>query len=139
MIAEIKTYEDLHAYLAANKIESYDVSRASPHYYNWCKRHNKPKLDPDGKEAGSSQIWFKEYNRALDGVVVRPPRRNLWHWFLDQYDFDDQSITTPSRHYMDVVVTEAILDEAPDWVSGILLPLVEANEGSLKLLLEVSR
>lgn len=136
----MKTYRDLHAHLAEHKIDSFDVSKRCHHYYNWCKKHRKPKLDPDGKEAGSSQIWFKEYNRALDGVVVCPPHRNLWHWFLDQYDFDDQCTTTNSRHYLDVVVTEAILDEsAPDWVSGILLPLVEANEGSLKLLLEVDR
>lgn len=135
----MKTFDDLHKYLADHKIDSYDVSKASHHFYNWCKRHRKPKLDPEGKHAGASQIWFKEYRRSLDGIVARPERRNLWHWFLDQYDFTDECKTTESAHTMTVVITTEILEGAPDWVSGILLPIVEANEGSLSLLLKVDR
>jgi hypothetical protein len=86
---QIKTYEYYYyedLVKAAGKLLNRsirDFYGANQHFKKWAKKHDKLKLDPEGKHYNSSQIYYKEYLAASDGDCTCPPYCDFWLWFLN--------------------------------------------------------
>lgn len=80
------SYDDISARFERDGIKLGDVKRSSRHFEDWHRSHGLPRVDADGNETGSSQIFMQQYDAAPDGRAVRPPYVNFWHWLLDAYE-----------------------------------------------------
>ena len=66
--------------------QSRDYAKKFSYFHNWAKAkgYTDGKLDPDGKNLGSSQIWFAEFQDDPDGAAKQPPYQDFWHFVLHQ-------------------------------------------------------
>lgn len=140
------TYEDLEDELRANGVaQPRDVADSSSHFGKWADRkgYTNDTKDPEGKHRGSSQIWYAEYRADPQGEAACPPYLDLWHWFLERFDYDRRShkddwtlwTEKPGQRFMDVTVTKANLNL--QWVAEIMRPVIDAHGGSLDIRLTV--
>lgn len=60
------------------RIDNYNES-SSAHFENWARKKGYRGKDPEGKDIGSSQIWFAEYRNDPDGEDKCPLYQNFWH------------------------------------------------------------
>jgi hypothetical protein len=66
-----------------------DLNNSNQHFQIWCNAKGYGAKDPDGKDCGSSQIWFKEYTESPDGEAIRPPYCDLWQLTLEKVLFNN--------------------------------------------------
>lgn len=129
-------FSDLEDDLNKQGIQAYDVFQHSGSFDRWCDRKGYGHSDPEGKHRGSSQIWFAEYQNDPEGACKEPPRLNLWHWLLNQFDAKRWT-NAPGGRFKDVVITQEIIDRSV-WVSALLSPFVANAGGKLRLRMSVS-
>jgi len=110
-------YSEIVEYIEEKySIKTRDYAGLWKHSGDWHrKRGHVGKLDPEGKNLGSSQIWFKEYKEAPDGKAIEPPYEDFWHWMIDEYEPTRDGFIEffPGRHLVNG-------DDLPDFVREIL-------------------
>jgi len=53
-------------------------------FKEWHKSKKYPKKDSEGKNMGSSKIWYKEYQEEIrKGLFKEVPYLDFWHWQID--------------------------------------------------------
>ena len=138
MVVRVKPYDftDLTEELNAQGISAYDVSGRAGSFDSWCDSKGYGQTDPHGKHRGASQIWFAEYQSDPDGYCKEAPRRNLWHWFLNQFENENGDNWVEPKNqdyhdrYIDTVVTQDLIDQTA-WVSALLTPFAATRERGL--------
>ena len=68
------------------KINVRDYANSDCHFNTWCDIHGLPQWDEKGRDRGSSQIFFTQYNHAPDGHAARPPYQDFWHIYAEYID-----------------------------------------------------
>jgi len=68
--------------MGITKEEFRDLKKRHSHFNTWCDSKGYGNSDPEGKDRGSSQIWFQEYQNASDGSIAQPEYCDLWHLAL---------------------------------------------------------
>lgn len=114
-------YHEMIGYLEDKYgFESRDYFGSSYHFVEWAKSHRKPKKDADGKDWGSSQIFYAEYKKAPDGAARRPPYCDFWHWLLSVEDsiHNDCQIMFRAKAWLAALAREN--DPAREWIQHIL-------------------
>jgi hypothetical protein len=100
----------------------YDLNKSNLHFYDWCDKKGYTKnyrgVDKQGHEAGSSQIWFKEYNQAKDGLAQQPESLNFWSYCFDHYLCDSSS----NFFYFD---KNYDLSGHPQWIKQVYLEICQ--------------
>lgn len=66
------------------KIDIRDYSNQHIQFDEWCDLKKYGEKDPEGKNRGSSKIWFAEYQKEIsDGVIIERPYQDFWHFICD--------------------------------------------------------
>lgn len=136
LVASIYSFTDLCRDLNTQGINAYDVFNRCGSFGKWCDLKGYGEIDPQGHHRGSSQVWFAEYQTDPEGACKEPPRLNLWHWLLDQFDAKRWTDVSGGR-FKDVVITQEIIDQSIA-VSSLLSPYVASAGGKLRLRMSVS-
>lgn len=68
------------------KIRVRDFAGSTGHFNKWATKKGYKGKDSAGKDMGSSQIWFAEYQKDPEGAAKRPPYQDFWHWVLKQVE-----------------------------------------------------
>lgn len=111
-----------------------DMLDSHSHFYNWAKAKGYKGKDPDGKDLGSSQIWFAEYRADPAGEAMCPPYLDLWHWLLDKFDEKPWIETTgPSYRYKDITLT---VENISGWARIVLEPVLAEMGGAIEMRME---
>lgn len=85
---------------------------------DWHKEKGLPKIDPEGKEKSSSQLWYAEYMKEVkEGKWNETPYLDFWHWQLD--NTLPESFRNDSYSQVYVGLDSYIMKDAPDWVVAI--------------------
>lgn len=87
----------------------YDFNGANLHFYKWCDKKGYGEKDGAGKQRGSSQIWYKEYQNDPEGEAACPEVLNFLDFAAEQYLFDPQAVFV----YVDEEDCER---DYPEWV-----------------------
>lgn len=90
----------------------YDYLGAEHHFYKWCDEMGYGQKDKAGRERGSSQIWFKEYEKHPKGDKTCPETLN----FLGEVMQEPQAFLT-----VDSYLTES----KKPWVAAIAKEILE--------------
>ncbi len=93
----------------------YDYLKRDLHYYEWCEKKGY-KVDPEGKYAGASQIWFKEYQQDPNGMALQPESLDFMKYCFDHYILDFNS---HFFYFNDKYDTSHL----PEWVGKIYLEI----------------
>ena len=66
--------------------QSRDYANKFLFFHAWAnsKGYTNGKLDSDGNDVGSSQIWFAEFEKDPEGAAKQPPYQDFWHFVLKQ-------------------------------------------------------
>ena len=103
-------YEDIQdeicKILGIDNDRFHDYYDSGSHFYKWCDSKGYGETDPDGKNRGASNIWYKEYMEDPDGNAKRPPYCNFWHVALET--------VVPDGMHNDSVVTMWKLEDYPE-------------------------
>jgi hypothetical protein len=83
-----------------------DLKGRHGHFNIWCDAKGYGQKDPEGKDRGSSQIWFKEYKEDPTGDAVCPEYCDLWHFASD--------VVVPDDMHNDSIVTMYPLEDYDD-------------------------
>jgi hypothetical protein len=78
-------YHDIIKYVEEKyNFQSRDYAKKFPYFYAWAqaKGYTNRKLDPAGKNLGSSQIWMSEFRADPEGEAKQPPYEDFWHFVL---------------------------------------------------------
>lgn len=84
-----------------------DLKGSNGHFYTWCDEQGYGQKDPAGFDRGSSQIWYKEYNKSPTGKAACPPYINLWHLALDS--------VVPDEMHNDSIVTMFAMEDYEEY------------------------
>lgn len=69
------------------KIQTRDFAKSHAQFGDWCDAKGYGSKDPEGKDRGSSQIWFAEFQADIKaGKIEDRPYRDFWHWLIDVAD-----------------------------------------------------
>jgi len=110
-------YSELRDYLQAKyKVNLRDFAKSHLHFGQWHKKRGLPKLDPVGKDMGSSQIWFAEYKADPEGEATRPPYQSFWRWMVEQHEIRRGGIL----RFRPGQILKEERDEHPEFVITIL-------------------
>jgi hypothetical protein len=94
----------------------YDYLDAGSHFYKWCDKMGFGEKDPDGRDRGASQIWFKLYNEHPEGNNARPETLDFISYMHEHDRFDPYK----SLWY----IPKETYQKDPAWVSAILSEII---------------
>lgn len=75
-----------------------DLMGSDGHFSRWHKARGLPRVDADGKDAGSSRIYMQMYRDDPEGEAACPPYVDFWHWLTRIYESVPWTEGRGSRH-----------------------------------------
>lgn len=65
-------------------IATRDYANSHIQFHEWRRAKGYGDIDSEGNLAGSSKIWYSEFQQAIKaGEVVKRPYQDFWHWLVD--------------------------------------------------------
>jgi len=120
-------YDFMEMTRAIDKILGYKQRDAGRHFFpgtgdfnDWHDKKGYPQIDSDGKDRGSSQIWFKEYEKdCADDKFKKRPYMDFWHWQMKHCVDDEGRFRNDTYNWVSVSM-DCCDEETEDWQREIM-------------------